>query len=218
MNNFEKMPQPLTQAYRNWLATDFAAQESHFAQLAQGQSPTTMVISCCDSRVQPTDIMQARAGDFFVHRNIANLVPSPTSDALRAGLATGTFAAVEYAVQALKVAHIVVMGHAQCGGVQACYDLCSADKSAAESGFDYVGDWLEALRPAFARLQQEDEAARIVEMGHAGVVMSLENLLAFAPVAEAVATDRLSLHGAWHDFATGILYGLNPHSGCFEPI
>lgn len=218
MNKFEKMPPRLTQAYRDWRETGFVEQEAHFAQLTQGQSPVAMVISCCDSRVQSTEIMQARAGDFFIHRNIANLVPSPKPDSPHATLATGTFAAVEYAVKALKVAHIFVMGHAQCGGVQACYDLCSQGKTASESGFDFVGDWLEALRPAYDRLQQQEEAARIVEMGQEGVVMSLENLLAYAPVADAVMAGKLSLHGAWHDFGNGTLYGLNPETGAFEPL
>ena len=209
MTPLQKLPQTLLDQYKNWKATGFAAQEAHFSELGNGQSPMAMVISCCDSRVQATEIFGVPAGSFFLHRNIANLVPPYQSDD-----GVGTAAAIEYAVKALKVPNIIVMGHAQCGGVQACYDMCENDVAAADSGFEFVGQWLETLRPAHERVRGTGDA-RVVEMGHQGVLGSLDNLMGYPFVKAAVEADALHLHGAWHDFANGTLYAYDPEAGSF---
>ena len=208
------LPAELIDGYQAWKKDGFERQSARYLELAeQGQSPSAMVISCCDSRVQATEIFGAQSGDFFLHRNVANLVPpyAPNSDY------HGTSAAVEYAVKALKVSHLIVLGHSQCGGVQACYDMCSQGVSAEEGEFEFVGHWLDMLRPAYARVDAQDNAARVIEMGQKGVLGSLENLMLFPFVAEAVASKTLSLHGAWHDIGSGNLLAYNAETGVFEP-
>ena len=109
------LPGFLVQRYHGWKATTFNENKAWFRRLAdEGQRPRTMVISCCDSRLHVTSIFGAEQGEFFIHRNIANLVPPYEPD----GNQHGTSAAVEYAVNVLKIANLIVLGHSQCGGVQ----------------------------------------------------------------------------------------------------
>lgn len=206
------LPSDLLARYRKWKATDFADKAAHFETLGGGQNPVAMVISCCDSRVQSTEIFNVEAGSFFIHRNIANLVPAYAQD----GDAHGTASALEYAVKALKVPHLIIMGHAQCGGVQACYEMCKNDVAAADAGFEFVGHWLTHLRPAHKAVSGETTEARLVSMGQQGVLTSLENLMGYPFIADAVAGGALHLHGLWHDFVTGTLYAYDAATGAFE--
>ena len=128
----------------------------------------------------------------------------------------GTASALEYAVKALKVPHLIIMGHSACGGVQACYEMCENNVAAEDAGFEFVGHWLEILRPAHGRISGTEEVARLISMGHQGVIGSLDNLMGYPFVAEAVEAGALSLHGLWHDIGPGALYALNPESGAFE--
>ena len=110
------LPEYLSRRYHGWKATSYAENRSWYRRLAEGgQHPRAMVISCCDSRVHVTSIFGADQGEFFIHRNIANLVPPYEPD----GEPHGTSATVEFAVTSLKVAHLIVLGHSSCGGVKA---------------------------------------------------------------------------------------------------
>lgn len=209
------LPNYLIQRYHGWKATTFEDNHAWYRRLAsEGQRPRAMVISCCDSRVHVTAIFGAEQGEFFIHRNIANLVPPYAT----CGDAHGTASALEYAVKALKVPHLIIMGHSACGGVQACYDMCENNVAAADAGFEFVGHWLETLRPAHDRVSGDDDTARLVSLGHEGVVGSLDNLMSYPFIAEAVAAGTLSLHGLWHDIGPGDLYALNTESGKFEAV
>ncbi len=206
------LPEKLVSQYKKWKSETF--DDGHFSELANGQSPMAMVISCCDSRVQSTEIFNMPAGSFFIHRNIANLVPPYVHDSD----AHGTASALEYAVKALEVPHLIIMGHSACGGVQACYDMCENDVAAADAGFEFVGHWLENLRPSHQRVTGDGDETRVVSMGHQGVISSLENLMGYPFIAAAVEAGKLQLHGLWHDIGPGILYTLNTENARFEAV
>ena len=130
------LPNYLIQRYHGWKATTFEDNHAWYRRLAsEGQRPRAMVISCCDSRVHVTAIFGAEQGEFFIHRNIANLVPAYLPD----GEPHGTSAAVEYAVTALKVSHIIVLGHSSCGGVRGCHDMCTGHAPDLEKSSSFVG-------------------------------------------------------------------------------
>ena len=211
-SSISALPDALVARFKAWRQDDFDAK--HFSELAKGQSPMAMVISCCDSRVQSSEIFDVPAGSFFIHRNIANLVPPYREGAD----AHGTASALEYAVKALKVPHLIIMGHSACGGVQACYEMCESNVAAGEAGFEFVGHWLEILRPAHGRISGTEEAARLISMGHQGVIGSLDNLMGYPFITRAVEAGALSLHGLWHDIGPGALYALNPENGAFEAL
>ena len=140
-------------------------------------------------------------GEFFLHRNIANLVPPHKPD----GAQHGTSAAVEYAVTALKVAHVIVLGHSSCGGVQGCLDMCSGNAPELEEKSSFVGRWMDILRPGYERIKDLPDDDQCDALEKEAVVVSLENLMTFPFVSEAVASGRLSLHGLWHDIGEGAI-------------
>lgn len=201
MHRTKPLPSYLVQRFHGWRATTYAENQAWYRRLAEtGQHPRAMVISCCDSRVHVTSIFGADQGEFFLHRNIANLVPPYVND----GAQHGTSAAIEYAVTALKVAHVIVMGHSGCGGVKGCHDMCQGDAPELEDKGSFVGRWMDILRPRFDRVKDiEDLDDRITAFEKEAVLVSLENLLTFPFVKEAVASGHLSLHGLWHDIGDG---------------
>ncbi|MFV2051477.1 carbonic anhydrase [Aliiroseovarius sp. YM-037] len=216
MKNATPLPAYLVQRYHGWKATGYADNKAWYRRLAsEGQHPRAMVISCCDSRVHVTSIFGADQGEFFIHRNIANLVPPYGPD----GRQHGTSAAVEYAVNALKVAHLIVVGHSECGGVAGCHDMCSGKAPALEEKTSFVGRWMDILRPGFERVKDiEDDAARRRALEKEAVLVSLENLMTFPFVKDAVKADLLTLHGLWTDIGEGGLETYDPAKGAFVPV
>ncbi|MEM9581708.1 MAG: carbonic anhydrase [Pseudomonadota bacterium] len=215
MINTKPLPSYLIQRYHGWKATTYASNEPWYRHLAEeGQNPRAMVISCCDSRVHVTSIFGAEQGEFFIHRNIANLVPpyQPDSDH------HGTSAAIEYAVTALKVAHIIVLGHSNCGGVEGCHEMCSGNAPELEKDTSFIGRWMDILRPGFERVKDiADEEARKRALEKEAVLVSLTNLLGFPFVKEAVESGHLSLHGLWTDIGEGGLEHYTTTQG-FIPV
>jgi len=198
------LPGYLVDRYRSWHVLRFADNRAWFARLAaEGQRPRAMMISCCDSRVNVAEIFGAEPGDLFVVRNIAGLVPPFNPDHQH----HGTSAAVEYAVNALKVAHIVVVGHSNCGGVHACHDMCAGTAPELNEATSFVGRWMDILRPGYERVSaiSTDPKERKAALEREAVLTSLRNLGTFPFVAEAVAAGILTLHGAFVEIGTGAL-------------
>ena len=196
-------PAHLHNAYKNWHKTEFQDRKGQFETLiSDGQHPLAMVISCCYSRVHVTDMLGAREGDFFIHRNIANFVPAyqPQGDS------HGTAAAVEYAVTALGVQHIMVVGHSMCGGVRGCFDVHKGQNDALDNPASFVGRWVKMMRPSFDAIAGTDKEADIHEMERANVLVSLSHLRDFPFVKQALDKGELQLHGLWHDIAAGALH------------
>jgi carbonic anhydrase len=210
MNEARPLPAYLIQRFHGWRATAYQDNKAWFKRLAEsGQHPRAMVISCCDSRVHVTSIFGADEGEFFIHRNVANLVPPYNPD----GEYHGTSAAVEYAVTSLGVAHIVVLGHSNCGGVRGCHDMCCGNAPELEMKSSFVGRWMDILRPGFERVRDLPEAQRPRALEKEAVLVSLENLMTFPFVKEAVMDERLTLHGLWNDTGEGILENFDPVRG-----
>jgi len=215
MQSARPLPEYLIKRYQGWKATTYAENKGWYRRLAEeGQRPRAMVISCCDSRVHVTAIFGADQGEFFIHRNIANLVPPYHPD----GLQHGTSAAVEYAVTALKVSHLIVMGHSGCGGVDGCYEMCSGNAPELEDKTSFIGRWMDILRPGFDRLPDGDDASRKQALEKEAVLVSLENLMSFPFVKSAVDAEELSLHGVWNEIGEGELEAYDPNVAAFVKI
>ncbi len=215
MTHTKPLPSYLIQRYQGWKATTYTQNEPWYRRLAEeGQHPRAMVISCCDSRVHVTSIFGAEQGEFFIHRNIANLVPPYQPD----GGLHGTSAAIEYAVSGLKVAHIIVLGHSNCGGVHGGHDMCAGNAPELEKDSSFIGRWMDILRPGYERIKHiEDEPQRRRALEKEAVLVSLENLAAFPIVEAAMAAGLLSLHGLWTDISNGGLEHYLPDEG-FVPV
>src|SRR6476659_7449151 len=167
-------PQRLIEGHRAFLGAGLRRKQDRYRELAEsGQSPEIMVIGCCDSRVSPEVIFDARPGELFVVRNVANIVPPYAPD----GHAHGVSAALEFGVGALKVKHIVVLGHARCGGVKAF-----AEDAEPLSPGDFIGNWMKLMSPAAEKLGPRGTLSRdeyLTRLEQANVVNSIDNLMTF---------------------------------------
>ena len=198
----------LIDGYRRFRSDRWPIERERFERLASGQQPRTLVIACSDSRVDPSMIFGAAPGELFVVRNVANLVPPYAPDAAY----HGTSAALEFGVRALQVEHIVVLGHAQCGGARALLEGTPSNLS------DFVGKWLTIGEPARQRaLACSHRQDRQQACEHEIVRLSLSNLMSYCWIREAVDGGRLSLHGCYFGIATGTLEILGP-DGRFAPV
>jgi carbonic anhydrase len=211
-------PERLTKGYRAFLDGRFAVERGRYQALAgSGQSPTIMVIGCVDSRVSPEVIFDAAPGELLVARNVANLVPAyepPTEE--DPSHQHGTSAALEFAVRALGVRHIIVLGHAFCGGIKAF-----ASDDAPLSSSDFIGRWMSQIAPAAEAIGPKDgegEEGYLRKLEFASVELSLRNLMTFPFVKGAVEKGDLTLHGAYFGVASGRLLIRNDRTGAFEPM
>jgi carbonic anhydrase len=206
-------PTRLLEGYSAFRSGRLKGEQERYRELAEiGQSPQTMVIACCDSRCAPETIFDAGPGELFVMRNIANLVPPYEPDNARHGVS----AALEFAVVALKVKHIVVLGHAHCGGVKAF-----AEDAEPLTPGDFIGKWMTVMAPASERVGPRgarSQADYIETLEKASVANSLDNLLTFPRLRAAVESGALTLHGAYFGVAKGELSVRDPATGEFRAI
>jgi carbonic anhydrase len=206
-------PKKLLDGYRTFATQRLPTEQSRYRDLSvRGQSPEVMVIGCCDSRVSPEVIFDAGPGELFVVRNVANLVPVYQPD----GGAHGVSAALEYAVSALHVRHIVVLGHAQCGGIRAFID-----KIEPLSPGDFIGRWMAMfVKPGeqVSRRDQETMHDFTVRIEKAAVFRSLENLMTFPFVRSPVERGEIELHGAYFGVAEGSLFVLDQNAKEFREL
>jgi carbonic anhydrase len=208
-------PEKLTDRFRRFKHRHFVPNADQYEELATyGQSPDVMIISCCDSRVDPETIFTAMPGELFVVRNVANLVPPYETGGKYHGVST----AIEFAVLNLRVKHIIVMGHSGCGGVKAALDQSAAIQTEAQ----FISRWMSMLDDARLRvvsahqMAPQSEKLKLLEME--GIKTSIGNLRSFPFVKEFEEKGRLSLHGAYFEIATGTLSVLNHSRGEFFPL
>jgi carbonic anhydrase len=206
-------PHRLIEGYNAFRSGRLPAEQDRYRELAEsGQSPQVMVIGCCDSRVSPEVIFDALPGELFVVRNVANLVPPYTPD----GNYHGVSAALEFAIGALKVKHIVVLGHAHCGGVQAY-----AEQADPLSTTDFIGKWISLIAPAAEKVGARgdmERAAYLERMEKASIANSIANLMTFPRVQYLVGAGEIAVHGAYFGVATGQLSVRDPKTGDFAPV
>ena len=198
-------PQRLIEGYSAFAGGRLKSEQDRFRHLAEiGQSPEIMVIGCCDSRVAPEAIFDAGPGELFVARNIANLVPPYTPDGAQRAMS----AALEFAVQALKVKHIVVLAHAQCGGIRAY-----AEEAAPLSPGDFIGRWIELLGPAAKAVGPRGNRSMteyLTALEQQSAVSTIDNLMTFPCISILVERGKLQLHAAYFGVATGDLSVYEP--------
>ena len=209
MDNFHK----LIEGFHNFKQTYFLKERQYFESLEKAQNPKTLVVACCDSRVDPAILLHCKPGDLFVIRNVAALVPAVT----QASNPCSVMSAIEYGVKHLNVEHIVVMGHSHCGGI---HGLMAPETIAGET---YIQDWVGIASPALERLQaitgDEDEKTRSRHCEEGAVLISLDNLLIhiiFDRIIFHLIKFWLKLHALYYDLSEGNLYRFSPDSEDFE--
>jgi len=205
----------LAAGFKRFRDEGFPQQRAVYETLVdEGQRPRVALIACSDSRVDPATVLNADPGELFVIRNVANLVPPHEVE----GQYHGTSAALEFAVEHLEVGHLIVLGHAHCGGIRSLF--AAADEDTA--GHQFVLPWMSLVRSAYLRVQgtmpdaSDDEKARACEQS--AVLVSLENLMTFPAIGERVGDGRLALHGWYIDIRSCELHVYDPVERRFEPV
>ncbi|HEX3572687.1 MAG TPA: carbonic anhydrase [Acidobacteriaceae bacterium] len=192
----------------------FAEDESIFDRLRQGQSPSSLVISCCDSRADPGMLMDASPGDIFVVRNVANLVPPYKNGAELPGIR----ADIEFAIKGLNVSNIIILGHSGCGGIRALMD----GEGITENHYEFIGTWVSIAREARERvlreLAQASDAVQSRACEHGAIALSLRNLMTFPWIRERVEAGALTLHGWYFDIDAGELLAYSTENQEFVPL
>lgn len=207
-------PKQLIEGFRRFREQHFTENDALYRQLVtEGQSPKIMVVACCDARVDPALVLDCAPGDLFVIRNVANLVPPAES---RSGGRHGTSAALEFGVRSLGVEHIIVLGHAHCGGIRSLFE------DGGEDAASYINSWMRMAENVQADVVRDlphatlDEQVSVCEQR--SILVSLDNLMTFPWVRERVASGSLSLHGWYFDIEHGQLLQYNATSHAFEPL
>ena len=211
MHNF---PQHLLDGHANFMSGRYAREKERIRDLAEaGQTPTTLIIACCDSRAAPEMIFDAGPGELFVLRNVANLVPTYQPD----GGQHGTSAAIEFAIKGLHISNIVVMGHGRCGGIKAALD---PNMKPLDAG-DFIGKWMSMLGELPGQLGQNTlmtEAERQTALERISIRNSIRNLRTFPYVAKLEDEGKLAVHGAWFDISTGELWIMDNNGDFIRPV
>ncbi len=210
MSNF---PPKLLNGYQNFMSGRYSDERDRYRVLADtGQKPHTLLIACCDSRAAPETIFDCGPGELFVVRNVANMVPPYEPDSQF----HATSAALEYAVQVLKIRDIVVMGHGRCGGIQAALDPAMEPLSPG----DFIGRWMSLVRPAAEQIQSNDlmtQSERQTALERVSIRNSIANLQTFPFVKSGDDEEGVSIHGAWFDISTGELWVMNEKGDFVRP-
>jgi carbonic anhydrase len=206
-------PRQLVEGFRRFRERHFTEGRVQFQDLVQfGQTPKALVVACCDSRVDPALVLDCEPGDLFVVRNVANLIPPAENQ----GHYHGTSAALEFGVRNLKVQHIIVLGHAQCGGIHALLEG-SVDKDES-----FIAEWMGIAEAARVQIEKEFAGASS-EVRHRAceqqaILVSLNNLKTFSWIRERVEQGKLALHGWYFDIERGELLGYDATTRKFETL
>jgi carbonic anhydrase len=204
-------PQALIDGYAAFIRGPYAETEGKYKRLArEGQAPIAMVIACCDSRAAPETIFDAGPGELFVLRNIANLVPPFEPGAGQ----HGTSAGIEFAVNALQISDIIVLGHGRCGGIR--WALGPGEPLAQG---DFIGKWMSMIAPVTEQVATYSfmtAAERETALERLSVRNSIRNLKSFPYIKAKEAEGKLRLHGAWFDISTAELWVMDPKTGDFS--
>ena len=214
------MVKPLIKGFQSFRNDYFDKERQFFKNLTKrGQKPKIMVISCSDSRVDPAILFNTRAGELFVVRNVANLVPPYEPDDGYHGVS----AAIEFAVQDLKVKDIVILGHAFCGGIAALCKECKNEKEkieeSSETKKEFINSWISISKNVILDLDLNNwpgPSQHIAEK--ASITNSLNNLMSFPWIYELVSRNKLTLHGWWFDMENASLWSVNQKNNEFKRL
>jgi carbonic anhydrase len=203
----------LIAGFKRFQENYFGDNKELFAKLKQGQKPSTLVIACSDSRVDPAILTNCEPGEMFVVRNVGNLVPPYETGAGLHGVST----ALEFGVRSLEVKHIIVLGHRQCGGIRVLME-----DGTPESKGEFIGNWVNIAKRAkervLAELPEAPTDTRVAACEEQSILVSLENLMTFPWLRERVKQGHLTLHGWLFDLKHGKLVAYDPEQGRFASL
>ena len=205
------IPKFLINNYKNWRLSNYNNSKSLYDKAATSkQKPKAIFISCCDSRVNPENIFQSQIGDFFIHRNIANIVPPFNKEN------DTTASALEYAIKALNVPHVIVLGHSCCGGIEYGYQMHIKNK--VNKNLKSVNKWINQIGSIFNNSKNLKDTNDIHYFEKENIKNSINNLLTYPYILNLKKNNKIQIHGIWYELKSGKIMYLNYKSNKFEQI
>ncbi len=207
------LPDFLIDRYKDWKNNISHSDKILLKTLVnKGQKPKAMIITCCDSRINTTKIFKAEIGDFFIHRNIANLVPS-----FKQGSDNhATFSTIEYAIKNLKIPNIIILGHSNCGGIEHAYNKFSNNCIDKDS---HVDEWLAPLQKTYELIDKNQiKSKSLKDLEKLSIINSISNLLDYEMINKLVSEKKINICGLWLDIKSGDLMSYNQDKKKFENI
>ena len=207
------LPEFLINGYKDWKENIYPKKKELLDILfKEGQKPKAMIITCCDSRVNITKIFNGEIGDFFVYRNIANLIPSFNFKDSNDGVQP----AIEYGIENLKIKDLIILGHSNCGGIKHAYQLLSGQ---IKNNNKKIDRWVENIKPSFLKLDKnQNNEKNIKSLEKLSIVNSISNLLTSVEINKLVTDRKIKIHGIWFDLKTGNLEYYNQSQNKFKNL
>lgn len=205
------LPEFLKDRYKEWKKNSFPKKEKLFKSLEEkGQQPLAMVVSCCDSRVLVSKIFNSNEGEFFIHRNIANLIPSFNSNK-----ENGTLSAVEYGIKELKIKNLIILGHSSCGGIKHAHKILS-NRNYNENP---INNWIQIVKPAYEKVDKNlNEKNQIKSLEKLSIINSIQNLNTSTILNDLILKKQLRIYGLWFDISAGSLMMYDDEKEKFQSI
>ena len=204
------LPDFLLNGYKDWIDNTFARKKNLFKKLSRGQNPKALVISCCDSRVHADKIFKADEGDFFIHRNIANIIPKYKNSSK----GNETLAALEYGLGSLKIRNIIILGHSNCGGINHALNLFSNKEKYKNQSLD---NWIKNIKPAYKMIDKNKSGKeQLNSLEKMNIINSISNLEKIPIVNKLNSKKQLNIYGLWFEIKSGKIMILNREKKIFE--
>ena len=204
------LPDFLLNGYKDWIDNTFARKKNLFKKLSRGQNPKALVISCCDSRVHADKIFKADEGDFFIHRNIANIIPKYKNSSK----GNETLAALEYGLGSLKIRNIIILGHSNCGGINHALNLFSNKEKYKNQSLD---NWIKNIKPAYKLIDRNKSGKeQLNSLEKMNIINSISNLEKIPIVNKLNSKKQLNIYGLWFEIKSGKIMILNREKKIFE--
>ncbi len=200
-----EIPKFLVERYQFWKKNTFQNYKNIYQQATETQQkPIAMIITCCDSRILENTIFCGSVGDFFIHRNIANIVPSKNDKKQN----IQTLSAIEYALKVLKIPNLIILGHSNCGGVEYFYKSMKDNKN--KNNFEYINKWVTCLENSYKKIPNDiSESKKITVFEQENIKESIKNLLEYEFIGKLIDENKLNIIGLWYQIDTGLIKFLN---------
>jgi len=194
-----KIPEFLIERYQFWKKSTFQDYEKIYHQASKlPQKPIAMIITCCDSRILENTIFGGGVGDYFIHKNIANIVPSQNDKQQN----IQTLSAIEYALKVLKIPNLIILGHSNCGGVEYSYKTLKDKKNI--NNFEYVNKWISCLESSYNNIPNYlSESQRITFLEQENIRQSIKNLHEHEFIDKLISENKLNVIGLWYQINSG---------------
>ena len=196
-----EIPNFLIERYNFWKKNTFEHYKDVYNHAVKTtQKPIAMIITCCDSRILENTIFGGDVGDYFIHRNIANIIPSKNDKELN----TQTLSAIEYAIKVLKISNLIVLGHSNCGGVEYSYKTLKNKKNL--NNFEYINKWVSCLHNSYNKIPNElSENEKITFFEQENIKRSIKNLHEYNFINELINDNKLNIIALWYQINSGLI-------------